>query len=46
MCDNDVMWGPGAKGEERIFEKHLVQKCGFIKAQGQDLWAQRTTLGL
>ena len=31
-------------GQERILEMSLVQK-GFIKAPGQDLWAERAALG-
>ena len=30
------MVGFGADGQERILETSLVQKGGFIKAQGQD----------
>ena len=33
-------------GQERILEMSLVQKGGFIKAQGQDPWAESTALGL
>ena len=41
-------WGPGANGQEGILETFLVQKkkSGFIKAWGQDLWAERAALGL
>ena len=31
----------GAEDQERIHETSLVQNGGFIKAQGQDLWAGR-----
>ena len=34
-----------ADGQERIFEDVLVQKADFIKAQGQDPWAERAALG-
>jgi len=43
---NDVeMLESGAQGQERILEMSLVQKGGFIKARGQDLWAERAVLG-
>jgi len=32
-------------GQESILETSLVQKGGFIKAQGQDPWAERTVVG-
>lgn len=35
-----------AHGQERILETSSVQKGGFIKAQRQDPWAERATLGL
>ena len=38
--------GFGAHGRARILERSLVQKGGFIKAWGQDLWAGRAALGL
>ena len=38
--------GCGANGQERILEIFLVQKDGFIKAQGQDPWTGRAVLGL
>ena len=45
-----MMWfdmlGFRANSEERILETSLVQKGGFIKAQGHDLWAERAALGL
>jgi len=34
-----------ADGQERILETSLVQKGGFIKAWGQDLWAERAAMG-
>ena len=43
-----VMWfqvlGLGTDGQERILESSLVQRGGFIKAQGQDPWAERAAL--
>ena len=33
-------------GQERILETSLMQKGDFIKAQGQDPWAERAALGL
>ena len=39
------MLGFEAKGQESILESSLVQKGGFIKAQGQDLQAERAALG-
>ena len=38
--------GSGAEGQERILETSLVQKGDFIKALGQDPWAERAALGL
>ena len=40
------MVGFRANGQERILETSLVQKAVFIKAQGQDPWIERATLGL
>ena len=40
------MGGSGADGQERILEMSLVQKGDFIKAQGQNLWADRAAVGL
>lgn len=41
------MWKSGANGEERIIEMFLGEKGVFlIKAQRQDLWAERTDQGL
>ena len=37
--------GLEADSQERILETSLVQKGGFIKARGQDLWAERAALG-
>ena len=37
------MVGFRADGQERIL---VVQKVIFIKARGQDLWAERDALGL
>ena len=41
-----MMWfavlGFRADGQERILEMFLVQKGGFIKAQGQDPWARKS----
>ena len=37
--------GFDADGQEGILETSLVQKGGFIKAQGQDPWAERVALG-
>ena len=34
-----------ADGQEGILKMSLVQKGGFIKARGQDLWAERPALG-
>ena len=34
-----------ANGQERILEMPLMQRSGFIKAWGQDLWAERGVLG-
>ena len=39
------MLGFKADSQESILETSLVQKCGLIKAQEQDLWAERATLG-
>ena len=39
-------WDLGLNGQERILEMSSVQKGGFIKAWGRDLWAQRAALGL
>ena len=39
------MLGSQADGQERILGTSLVQKGGFIKAQGQDPWAERAALG-
>lgn len=37
----------GANGKERVLEMSLVQNGGFIKAGGQDVWAERAaTRGL
>lgn len=36
----------GADSQERILEMSSVQKGGFIKAWGQDPWAERAALGL
>ena len=36
--------GSGADGQERIPEESLVQKGDFIKAWGQDPWAERAAL--
>ena len=38
--------GVRGDGQERILETSSVQKGSFIKAQGQDLWAERAALGL
>ena len=35
-----------ANGQERILETFSVQKGGFIKARGQDPWAERAVRGL
>ena len=35
----------GADDKEGILETSLVQKGGFIKARGQDPWAERAALG-
>ena len=44
-----LMWfevlGFGAHGQENILQTSLVQKGGFIKAPGQDLWAGRGAPG-
>ena len=36
----------GFDGQGRILEMSLVQKGDFIKAWGQDPWAERAALGL
>ena len=36
----------GANDQERVLEMPLVQNGGFIKAQGQNLWAIRAAQGL
>ena len=36
----------GGNNQERILETSLVQKGSFIKAWGQDPWAERGALGL
>ena len=33
-------------GKEGILETPVMQKGDFIKARGQDLWAERAILGL
>ena len=41
------MLGSGVNGQERILEVSSVQRGGFfIKAWGEDLWAERAALGL
>ena len=40
MSDVGEMLGFGAN-QEGILETSLGQKSGFIKVQGQDLWAER-----
>lgn len=40
------MLGFGADVQERIPETSLVQKRGFLKAQGQDQWPEKAALGL
>ena len=44
------MWfevlGFEADGQERILQMSSVQKGVFIKAWGQDLWAERAAQGL
>ena len=40
------MFGFRADGQGRILETSWVQKGGFIKAWGQDPWAERRALGL
>ena len=39
------MLGFEADGHERILETLLLQKGDFIKAQRQDQWAERASLG-
>ena len=39
-------WGYGADGQERILETSLGQKGNFMKAQGQNPWAERAALEL
>ena len=39
------MLGFRVNSQERILEKSLRQKGGFIKAQGQDFWVERAALG-
>ena len=39
------MLGFEANGQEKILEMSLVQKGGFIKAWGQNLWAEKAALG-
>ena len=39
------MLGFKINGQEKILEMPLVQKGGFIKARGWDLWAERAALG-
>ena len=39
------MLGFEPESQERIPEMSLVQKGSFIKAQGQDPWAERAALG-
>lgn len=38
--------GFGADGQGRMLEMCSMQKCGFIKVQGEDSWAERAELGL
>lgn len=33
----------GANDQKRVLEMSLVQNGGFMKAQGQELWAGRAT---
>ena len=40
-----VVLGSRAHGQERILEVSSGQKGGFIKAQGQDMWAGRAVPG-
>ena len=40
------MLGFRADGPERILKTSLVQKGGFIIAQGQNSWMERAALGL
>lgn len=38
-------FGFEAKDQERMLETFLVQNGGFIKARGQDLWAEKSCPG-
>ena len=40
------MLGFRENGQEGILQMSLMQKCGFIKAGGQDPWTERAALGL
>ena len=39
-------WSSGMNSQESIPETSLVQKGGFVKAWGQDPWAEIAALGL
>ena len=46
FMDNDVeVLGFRANSQERMLQTSLVQKGGFIKAQGQDPWAEELHWG-
>ena len=51
-CSINSFWNVGEVGgvwsdsQERILETSLVQNGGFIKARGQDPWAETAALGL
>lgn len=45
LCDVGKTLGFKDDGQERILETLLVQKCGLIKGQGKDLWAEELHLG-
>ena len=46
IMEDVEMLGLGAEGQERMLESSSVQKCGLIKARGQDSGAERAALGL
>ena len=41
-----VLWGPEPRAEKEFLKTPLVQNSDFIKAWGQDPWAEKAALGL
>ena len=44
--DGGGSWSPELTAKKEFLKMSLVQKGDFIKAWGQDLWAERAALGL